>query len=92
MAYLNYYESKIYNILQVETPTNGEIAKRVYGYDNYSTRGNVRSVISRLRKKRPGTQITATEYGHYRMTKPNYTYMDNQIGAIPGKLGAPRAF
>jgi len=88
-----YTYERIYNILKSSTPTNGELAEMIYGYDDGDNNGkrlNIRQYLIDLRR-RYKVQITADENGRYHMVRPQYAYEDNQWN-YAGKLGRPRAF
>ena len=85
-------ELKVFNILEYEQPTNDELAQRVLGWSGYYANGNIRKVISQIRHKLPGIQISCIGSGKYRMTRPFESYMDKQVGIIKGRRGRPRAF
>ena len=81
---------KIYDILKTSTPTNGELAKIIYGSDTLQYRVNIRNLIGIVRHKFK-VQITANEYGQYHMVRPHYQYQDSQLN-YEGKRGRPRKF
>lgn len=84
---------KIYNILKTTTPTNGELAEMIYGYDdgdNNGYRQNIRAFLIDIRR-RYNVQIIADQNGRYRMSIPQYSYQDKQFEPR-GKLGRPRHY
>ena len=84
---------KIYNILKTSTPTNGELAEMIYGYDDGDSNGlrqNIRAFLIDIRR-RYKVQITADKNGRYHMVRPQYEFEDNEWN-YAGKVGRPRAF
>ena len=84
---------KIYNVLKTSTPTQGELAKIVYGkddHDNYGLRMKIRGHLSFIRNKYK-VQIIADEFGRYKMSRPTYTWEDTQM-SFAGKRGRPRRY
>lgn len=84
---------KIYNILKTSTPTNGELAEMIYGYDDGDNQGLRLTIRQHLRliRHRYNVQIIADQFGRYRMSIPHYTYQDQQVG-VAGKLGRPKHY
>lgn len=88
-----YTYQRIYNILKTSTPTNGELAEMIYGYDDGDNNGyrlNIRKILTNLRW-RYKVQITADQNGRYHMVRPQYAFEDNQWN-YEGKRGRPRQF
>jgi len=84
---------KIYNILKTSTPTNGELAEMIYGYDDGDNNGyrmNIRKYLGYIRQKYK-VSIIPDQYGHYHMSIPQYTWEDSQL-SFAGKAGRPRHF
>jgi len=84
---------KIYNILKTSTPTQGELAEMIYGYDDGDNQGLRHTIRQHLKliRRRYNVQIIADQFGRYRMSIPHYTYQDQQI-EIAGKIGRPRHY
>lgn len=88
-----YVYQEIYNILKTSTPTQGELAEMVYGYDdgdNQGLRNVIRQHLVSIRR-RYNVQIIADQFGRYRMSIPHYTYQDKQV-EVAGKIGRPRHY
>jgi hypothetical protein len=81
---------KIYNTLQVSTPTNDDLAKMIYGKSTYNTRGNIRAQIAKIRKVF-NVSVIADQFGRYHTSIPQYTYQDSQVQNV-GKIGRPRHY
>ena len=81
---------QLYNILKHETPTNHELAKRLYGRVDDTSLGNIRTQLATIRRLKK-VQIIADEFGHYKMSRTTYTWQDSQM-SFSGKKGRPRHY
>lgn len=85
--------NKIYDVLKTSMPTQGELAKIIYGKDdrdNFGLRMRIRGHLAIVRRKF-GVQIVADELGRYKMCRPQYTWEDSQ-SSFKGKIGRPRHY
>lgn len=85
--------NKIYDVLKTSTPTQGELAKIIYGKDdrdNSGLRMRIRGHLAIVRRKF-AVQIVADEFGRYKMSRPQYTWEDAQ-SSFNGKIGRPRHY
>lgn len=82
---------KIFNALSISSPTNGELAKLIYGVDNSTTRARIRPQLTEIRRTYNVTIIPSSS-GRYTMSKIyteyDETFFQNRV--VLSKLGRPR--
>lgn len=80
--------NQIFEILKISNPTNGELARIIFGKDTPKNRGNIRKRISDIRWNK-NVNITASSNGRYSMahiyTEYDQTFQNRLVLSKPGR-------